>query len=143
MIQEKPWGTSERLLLASDVQIERVRGIAGSASSLHLHLYRHNLFFVLDGCLRIELLSGANQVATLTRGQSLLVPARIPHRMMFIEDSDALEVYYTDGPDVDPDDIRRLAQGVPAPDLAQLRRSQEAFAAGDFSGMEELLKGET
>lgn len=105
----KDWGTSERILLTHDLQIERVRGNAGCESSLHLHFHRHNLFFVLDGCLRIERLG--YEPKNLFRGDSLLVPAGLIHRMGFIEDSIALEVYYTDGADVDPDDIKRVAKG--------------------------------
>lgn len=105
----KPWGTSERLALSHDLQIERIRGKAGCASSLHLHLTRHNLFFVLDGCLQVERFGYAP--LNLFRGQSLLVPACVIHRMIFIEDSEALEVYYTDGADVNPEDIKRVAPG--------------------------------
>ncbi len=108
-VTHKPWGTSERILLTHDLQIERINGNAGCASSLHLHASRHNLFFVLDGCLRVDRWGFAPK--TLCRGESLLVPAGLIHRMIFVEDSTALEVYYTDGADVDPEDIKRLAAG--------------------------------
>lgn len=107
--RRKAWGWTQRIALATDLQIERLSGRQGRASSLHLHDQRHNLFVVLSGCVRIDFENSPSR--HLKRGQTLLVPAGTPHRMVFVQDSDALEIYYTDGAKVDPEDIRRMADG--------------------------------
>lgn len=110
-IVQKLWGTTQRVLLTPKIQIEHICGRAGAASSLHLHQHRHNYFVVLSGCLRIEVLADQEHAVRLNRGRSLLVHAGILHRMVFVEDSEAVEIYFTDGPPVDPEDIRRLSPG--------------------------------
>lgn len=107
--RRKAWGWTQRLVELPELVICRANGKAGKASSLHLHDTLHNAFFVLDGCVRVDFQNGGTR--HLKRGQSLVVPAGTQHRMVFVQDSELLEIYYTDGVKVDPNDIRRMLPG--------------------------------
>lgn len=111
-IKQTLWGTSERLCLSCVLQIELIRGGKGGRSSLHRHHRKTNKFLVLQGTLRLHIETGCEpQVIDLTPCgvcSEITIPAGVLHRMEFIEDAVAIEVYeWTGAAPLDPDDIER------------------------------------
>ena len=88
---EKLWGWTETLFSDGRTQVDRIIGRAGGASSLHLHRGKSNLFFVQKGVL--DVFVGGGLFRRLTADESVCIPANVKHRMAFVTDCEAVEVY--------------------------------------------------
>ena len=111
---QKLWGRTRRLLLLPDCQVDEVSGRRGGASSMPLHRDKHNAFLVLEGGLDILVPEGTYEVIfkRLVARDACTIPAGTKHRMVFVTDCRALEIYTPAGlGPVDPDDIVRFDEG--------------------------------
>lgn len=110
----KLWGRTRRLLILPDCQLDEIEGKAGGASSLHRHKEKHNAFLVLAGGLDLFVSYGDTEaiLKRLTTRDAFTVPAGLKHRMVFLTDCRALEIYTPAGlGPVDPEDIVRFDEG--------------------------------
>ena len=106
---EHAWGASHLLGNYGSSAIYSFGGLAGGASSFHLHEHKANVFVVLDGILELDVDRAKRRLYT---GQSFTVPIGVGHRMTFVTDVVGLEIYYTlKGDEIDPKDIIRLEPG--------------------------------
>jgi len=113
MKQQKVWGWTEMILDAGTVQAHRITGIAGGYCSRHYHDFKHNLFLLISGKLRIESWNahGAAVSLDLSPGQACSIAPPIIHRFRVIEPCVAIEIYFATHGTVNPDDITRLDVG--------------------------------
>lgn len=112
-VATKPWGQSTRVLLTKRVQVERIDVMEGGFSSIHLHQEKHNLFHVTRGRLAVRWFNESlMHYATnmLFPGQSLHVYPGHIHQFQADTDVEAIETYFTDERQIDPDDIERFSQ---------------------------------
>ena len=110
----KLWGRTRRLLLLPDCQVDEVSGLRGGASSMHMHREKHNAFLILQGGMDILVPVGAGEVIfkRLVARDCVTIPAGTKHRMVFVTDCRALEIYTPAGlGPVDPADIVRFDEG--------------------------------
>lgn len=103
------WGRSWLLHSDDRTALFRFEGRKGGASSLHYHEGKDNIFIVTRGALKVafngfEVLVGP--------GQSVRVPAWVPHRMRMLADVAGYELYEAAGEDaLRLEDITRLEPG--------------------------------
>jgi mannose-6-phosphate isomerase-like protein (cupin superfamily) len=103
------WGRSWLYLVESGMTLYRFTGMAGGASSYHLHENKVNVFVVMKGILEIDVDRAKRRIYG---GQSFTVPIGAPHRMTFITDVLGFELYYTvKGDEIEAKDIIRLDPG--------------------------------
>lgn len=111
MPTQKLWGTTETIFLNAQLQIDHVRGLAGGASSMHLHRGKANTFIVVRGVLGVRF-SDDVLWRVLAENESFTVRPGIKHRMTFLADCEAIEVYHAEpGTKIDPVDIVRFDEG--------------------------------
>jgi mannose-6-phosphate isomerase-like protein (cupin superfamily) len=117
--EEKCWGRT-RIIQHTDAALvyELELGLVGAFCSKHYHRYRANEFRVLKGCVRVVwesiTLGDCPCVffADLYTGSVLLIPAKIKHQFQVISPASRLmEIYTSDGGDVEIDDIYRDYEG--------------------------------
>jgi mannose-6-phosphate isomerase-like protein (cupin superfamily) len=113
---QKLWGRTRRLLVLPGYQVDEIEGRRGGESSLHLHKEKHNSFLCIEGGLDILVPFGDQEMIwkRLTPRDCVTVPAGTKHRMRFVTDCRALEIYVPLGPGsgpVDPEDIVRFDEG--------------------------------
>jgi len=105
------WGTSRHRHvdeLTEEVAICATK--AGGASSMHFHRGKSNTFLVLSGRLAVDTEDGTRRV--LGPHQSVTVAPRVRHRMVFLEPTEAIELYVAiPGSKIDTRDIVRLDEG--------------------------------
>lgn len=92
----------------------RLLADAGGYCSEHFHRYRHNLFIVHRGILRVRVETGPDSwdEHILTAGSQLLVDAGIFHQFDAHTDVVCDEIYYPkSGSYIDMDDIVRRTEG--------------------------------
>ena len=84
------WGVAcdgWRLLNGADLAVIHERIPPGRGEVKHYHVRSRQLFYVLEGNLRIDV---ADEIAHLEKGDSLEVPPTIPHRVWNSFEDDAL-----------------------------------------------------
>lgn len=107
---EKGWGKSIHLHIGFNTDLAFAKGLAGGASSLHIHHQKHNTFVVDDGVLEIWG-HGLTLIAHLEAGQSYAVSAGVEHRMVFLTDARVYEFYHALANGLSLDDIKRIEPG--------------------------------
>lgn len=116
MLIKKLWGTTEILYRDNQCLIARVCGQKGGGSSMHRHQTKSNTFIVCSGQLRVEFNSNVTYHLQHA-GDCWCVPPGQLHRMVFGEDTIALEVYHAaPGQVLKVDDIERVDQGWSPPE---------------------------
>jgi quercetin dioxygenase-like cupin family protein len=111
MKQGKIWGETSQLFNKNNVSIHRIEINAGGFCSKHKHNYKHNIFFVESGLLKIEHWQNnydLNDITILKSGESCSIPPNHYHKFTALEDTIALEIYYVELLD---DDICRETCG--------------------------------
>ncbi len=112
MKEKKVWGWTECILNAGTVQVHRITGVKGGYCSRHYHDFKHNLFLLLSGRMRVETWAdGEAHMTELLPGDACSVAPPVLHRFRVMEDSVAVEVYFSERGDVNPEDITRIDQG--------------------------------
>lgn len=123
---EKPWGRFRFVHKSDSLHVVEAEAGAGGRSSVHVHTYKTNAFYVSRGKLKVEslkvhgsllcgdaTLASEMQTFVVEAGKSVTVPPGVYHRFTAIEDSTFVEVYtpnMSSSPDdrkVDEDDIWR------------------------------------
>jgi mannose-6-phosphate isomerase-like protein (cupin superfamily) len=99
---EHTWGETQTLYRTDSVWLVRFVGVAGRKSSFHQHQRMANHFYLIRGEL---LVSMAPRASLLRAGESLAVPAGVPHQLIFVKDSEGFEAYFGR---IDAADISRL-----------------------------------
>ncbi len=106
----KRWGTTQCFFEDKYVDINLIRVNKGGYCSKHCHKNKWNRFIVLSGKLKITLYRESGEDATIL-GIDMATdsPPKILHKFEALEDTIAIEVYWTDG--LDPNDITRKDSG--------------------------------
>jgi mannose-6-phosphate isomerase-like protein (cupin superfamily) len=106
----KIWGETSLLFARNNVEVHRIKALAGGSSSKHRHAHKHNGFFVESGRLKVEVWKGYGIVdkTTLGPGESTDIGPGEYHRFTAIEDAVAFEIYWVQ---LDPCDIERDGVG--------------------------------
>lgn len=107
----KLWGETTVLYSNNFSEVVVAQMVAGGYTSMHRHLKKDNHFVVLRGEIVVSMAVGLVVITkTLSRGDSLTVPAGRWHRVSSLKaSSEFLETYTPDGRNgfVLPDDIER------------------------------------
>lgn len=143
---EKGWGKSQHLYICQNTDLALALGRAGGASSLHVHRDKHNIFVVQFGVIElwgpgekfIAQVAGPGDAHIVSRMSehpyvqtAYMVPAGVPHRMVFLTDARLHELYQAVlGRMLDLDDIERLEPGW-KPGEREVITRQEADSSGN------------
>jgi mannose-6-phosphate isomerase-like protein (cupin superfamily) len=115
-VQEKPWGTTQRLLAASGVRVHRITVKKGCHCSVHRHKYQFNMFWVEAGSLKIDIfqvpqidyerpsvsrIPKVEKSYIVTPGLITTVPPGVWHWFEGLEDSIGLELYFSEAAESD------------------------------------------
>lgn len=115
MIQGKVWGRTRNIFNKNNVEIHRIEGRKGCYCSEHMHMHKHNMFWVESGRLKViewKEESGTVDVTELSRSESCVVPPGSYHKFEVIEDCVAYEIYWVEL--MNNDIARRKSGGTPA-----------------------------
>ena len=109
-VQGKFWGTSRCFFENEAAEVHYIEAKEGGFCSRHHHRNKWNRFIVLEGTLKVIIYKQDSEDETiLTEGMFSDVPPEVDHRFEAVEDTKALEIYWTDG--LDPNDIVRKDVG--------------------------------
>ncbi len=107
-IEKKPWGTSRILFTTANVEVYRIEVDTGGYCSRHMHLSKHNLFYVESGELHVQTFEPELSTKILLSGDILSIPPNILHQFYAKLHTIALEIYHVE---MVPDDIIRFSVG--------------------------------
>jgi len=133
-VQGKVWGNTCQLFNRNNVELHYVNINAGGYCSKHLHRFKFNKFVVLSGKLKVTVWNGALEDVTILLGnQECTVPPNTLHRFEALEDTLALEIYWTE---LDANDIVRIDTGgttkdAPSPDIRGFISSPKCYNIGE------------
>ena len=112
---KKDWGNSQQVSSLNGVDTHRIKVIPDGYCSVHRHVIKNNLFYLMSGWLKVSLGSVSDSVFMLDTaidllpGEQCLVPAGVWHYFKAgTMAADALEIYWAETSD---DDIERLCPG--------------------------------
>lgn len=103
----KVWGTTQKIFSNDNVSIHRINILSGGQCSKHKHLYKHNMFFVEKGKLKIDIWQNDYDLidsTILAYGESITVEPNLYHIFTALEETIAYEIYYSK---IDDKDIIR------------------------------------
>jgi len=110
-IQGKVWGETWPVFFRNNVEIHRIKVKAGGYCSTHRHRAKFNQFCVLSGILDVFVAKADYDLTdrtSLHHGETMTVAPGEFHHFKAVEDTDALEVYWTE---LREDDIERQTVG--------------------------------
>ena len=99
MIKEgKVWGQTIPLLQSTGVEIHRINIELGGYCSKHAHQSKFNAFYVISGELEIKRWKEYKLIDStwLNGGDLSIVPAGEYHQFMAHQETEALEIYWTE-----------------------------------------------
>jgi mannose-6-phosphate isomerase-like protein (cupin superfamily) len=100
MLMDKIWGTTEALIRTPAFEMHRLVIKPQHRCSYHLHQFKHNAFYVLDGKLFIDSSlerDGHRDQTKLVAGYTYTIEPGIWHQFRTgIEPAVVLEMYYTE-----------------------------------------------
>lgn len=106
MIEQKDWGTRERIFLNDTTTVDRLQIVKGGYCSNHFHRHKRNWFYILTGKLKISLgLSGIGGVI-LGPAESYCIPIDLTHNFEALEEVVCIEI--SSQVDISEDDIVRF-----------------------------------
>lgn len=123
IIENKVWGTTQRLFDRGGVEVHRIVGIAGGYCSKHKHHYKYNTFYIEHGALRIVIFGEGDSIEDeriIRDGERMDIPPGVYHRFWVVEDKTvAYEIYYLDGcpHDIIREDVGGLLKYDPSQDI--------------------------
>lgn len=108
--QGKIWGMTQCLFAQNNVEVHLIDTKEGGFCSKHSHIHKFNLFYILNGALKVEIWMPYGLVDTtiIKDNQYCIVPPGHSHRFEALADTKALEIYWVE---LDPDDIERETVG--------------------------------
>ncbi len=105
----KVWGWTKPIFQSDGTEVQHLGIKKGFQCSDHEHAFKHNLFYVLSGTLRVVTFKdGLEDETVLTRGDMTSIKPGDKHRFEAVTDCEIIELYWVT---LDPDDIRRHTQG--------------------------------
>lgn len=112
--REKIWGTTEPLVVTPMFEMHRLRVIPGMRCSLHIHRFKWNAFYVIEGGLFLDVVEGDLMAGVLTLelgpGDHTTISPGVHHQFHTgASPCVALEMYYTEP--LSEDIIRRNVGG--------------------------------
>ena len=98
-VQGKFWGSTRCFFVNESSEVHYIDANEGGYCSRHCHEQKWNRCIVLGGKLKVIIYREDGQDETiLTEGMFSDVPPGIDHKFEAIEDTQALEIYWIDGP---------------------------------------------
>lgn len=96
--QGKVWGETCPLFLKNNVEIHLVNSTKGGFSSKHKHVSKYNMFYVLSGCLEIDIWKdyGLIDKTVLLPNESCIVSPGDFHMFLSRCDTEFIEIYWTE-----------------------------------------------
>lgn len=105
----KVWGWTKPIFCKNNVEIHHISAKKGWQCSLHEHVYKFNLFYVLSGRLRVRTTKdGLDDETVLGAGEMTAIKPGDRHQFEAITDCEVLEVYWVE---LNVNDIKRYSQG--------------------------------
>lgn len=106
----KVWGKTQLIFRSEGVEIHKIKVKQGGFCSMHQHRSKQNWFHILSGVLRlyVENGDGKSDVIDLQAGETATVGFGKFHRFYALEDTEALEAYWSV---MDSEDIVRRDVG--------------------------------
>lgn len=110
---QKAWGRTRTLFADAQVEIVECEIKEGGYSSEHMHVSKHNQFFVVSGCLDLVITDteGGPGKIRLNAGGTWTVPAGTAHSFHAGFDTRLIESYVATEGEIDPLDIVRFSEG--------------------------------
>ena len=110
MKQGKIWGETEEICNNGVVSIHFLKIKKGGYCSEHTHKYKSNLFFVIQGNLKISIWNseGTSDDTVLWAGDSCEIEPGVYHKFKALTDVECIEVYETKLRGID---IERRSEG--------------------------------
>ena len=107
----KVWGWTKPIFQSETTEVQHLTVKKGWKCSNHDHLFKHNLFYVLHGKMKVVTTKdGLTDETVLGPGESTEIRAGQVHRFEALTACELIELYWVS---LDPDDIRRASQGGP------------------------------
>lgn len=109
--QGKVWGDTIELFNKNNVSIHRIFAKKDHFCSKHKHDFKHNVFYVESGKLKIEhwqIDYGLVDTTIVSAGESCSIPPQHYHKFTALEDTIAYEIYYVE---LNDNDIKRIDCG--------------------------------
>jgi len=102
----KVWGETASLFCQNNIEIHYINANKGGYCSKHHHVHKYNKFVVLKGKLLVRIWKdyGLVDETVLNAHHSCEVPPGSVHQFEALEDTEALEIYWTE---IAPSDIIR------------------------------------
>ena len=97
MINGKVWGVTELIYRNDSCEVHRIQIKKNCYCSKHQHKYKHNIFYIYDGKLKITVWKKDYDLideTILGRGDMTDVSPNEYHMFEALEDTEALEIYY-------------------------------------------------
>jgi mannose-6-phosphate isomerase-like protein (cupin superfamily) len=98
--QGKVWGITSQIFQKNNVEIQKLKINKNSKSSLHMHKHRYNMFYVLDGIIKINIHKNNYNLidsVILKRDEYTIVQPEEYHEFVSLcDDCELLEIYWTD-----------------------------------------------
>lgn len=107
IVAGKSWGVTELVVSNKAFELHAIKARAGYSCSRHRHLTKYNGFYVVMGCLAIDVWkpSGTVDRTEVRAGQFTQVSPPEWHRFTALEATEALEIYWSqfDSADIERD----------------------------------------
>lgn len=110
--QGKFWGETQLAFGLNGIEAYPIHVVAGGFCSRHRHEHKWNRFYVLSGALRVLIFNSETidkpDVTIIRKGEVSDVPPGVRHEFLALEDTIAVEFYWTE---LDANDIVRDTVG--------------------------------
>ncbi len=107
----KVWGSTKALFQSDSCEVQHLKVKKGYRCSNHEHAFKHNLFYVLRGRIRVtNHKDGLDDETVLGPGEMTLIKPTERHSFEALTNCELLELYWVC---LDPDDIKRYSRGGP------------------------------
>lgn len=109
IVQGKVWGRTYALFNQNNVEVHYIEAAKGGYCSIHKHATKYNKFIVIKGKLSVSVWHGSMEdITILNAGEEITVPPGLLHKFYAQENTDALEIYWTE---LRAEDIERTTVG--------------------------------
>lgn len=108
----KIWGRTKEISSSKSYSCHELEVNAGSYCSMHYHRFRSNKFLVHTGQIQVIEFYGPHvKITSLLPNETLTVPALVVHLFAVVASGALREEYFSEGGDVDANDIIRIIEG--------------------------------
>ena len=112
-MQGKVWGSTQSLFSNDNFEVHRIQVKRGGVCSLHCHQFKHNIFYVETGALKISVHKNDYALVDdtiLLAGDITDVKPNEYHTFEALDDTVAFEIYYSEP--ISGDIIRKSIGGM-------------------------------